>query len=304
MITDYKNTYYDHFSKRSARVAPQFSRDQNYLMRFHAPLSNYAFEDNNLTVIYFKNGVGEIQWKDKRVNIKGDKFIVTNPSSGWEYINPKAESIDVLSVVINKRFQEQFHFSQTASAHQQLDSPWSRDVSDSFFLEKPLCSSYYKSGQLLQRIHQLSSDSTFQFTSPEELSMDVLASIYQDQHQRYELASRINAKKSSTRLETFRRLLIAYEYINDNIYDPISLEDLSNVSSLSKFHLYNSFKNVYGQTPHQYINRLKVAQAKEQIQQEGGSIGEIADLFGFNDIAVFSKLFKKIYGKPPSYYQN
>ncbi|MGD1894945.1 MAG: helix-turn-helix transcriptional regulator [Cyclobacteriaceae bacterium] len=163
---------------------------------------------------------------------------------------------------------------------------------------------HYKSGKLLQRIHQFSSESAFHLTDPEELSMNVLTSIYEDQYHGYALAKRVQAKKPSTQLETFKRLLIAYEYIHDNISEPISLEELARVSLLSKFHLYDSFKNVYGQTPHQYINRLKVAKAKEYIQQGENSIGEVADLFGFNDICVFSKIFKKIYGNPPSHYQN
>ncbi|MEM9671028.1 MAG: AraC family transcriptional regulator [Bacteroidota bacterium] len=301
---NYQDTYYDHFSKRSTKTPPQFKEDQNYLMRFHAPLSSYTFENNNLTIIYFKNGVGELRWKNKRVEIKGERFIITNPSLGWEYINSKAKPIDVLSLVINEKFRKQFHFFKTSSSLRQLDDPWGEDAPASFFLEKPLISSYYKSGQLLQRIHQLSSDSMFQFTSPKELAIDVLTSIYQDQYHGYALAKRVQAKKPSTQLETFKRLLIAYEYIYDNINNPITLEELSNVSSLSKFHLYNSFKNVYGQTPHQYINRLKVAKAKECIQQGENSIGEIANQFGFNDISVFSKVFKKICGKPPSHYLN
>ncbi|MEM9832162.1 MAG: AraC family transcriptional regulator [Bacteroidota bacterium] len=304
MITDYTNIIYDHFSKRVTRDTYQLNKGQNYLMRLATPLSHYAYENNNLTIIYFKDGAGELQRKNRRVKIDQDKFVVTNPSLGWEYINSKAKPIDVLFIVICESLRGQFHYFKSTSAMQQLDDPFDQANIESFFLEDPLGAAHYKSGQLLQHIHQFSSQSAFHLTNPEELSMNVLESIYQDQHQRYILAKRVQAKKPSTQLETFKRLLVAYEYIHDNINNPISLEELAKVSSLSKFHLYDSFKNVYGQTPHQYINRHKVTKAKEYIEQGESSIGEVADLFGFNDIAVFSKLFKKIYGNPPSHYQN
>ncbi len=304
MITDYTNIIYDHFSKRVTRATYQLDKEQNYLMRLATPLSHYPYKNNNLMIIYFKNGAGELQWKDKRVKVDREKFIVTNPSIGWEYVNPKSRPIDVLCIVICEALRKQFHYFESTSTMQQLDNPFGQVNIDSFFLEEPLGAAHYKSGKLLQRIHQFSNESAFHLTDPEELSMNVLTSIYEDQYHGYALAKRVQAKKPSTQLETFKRLLIAYEYIHDNISEPISLEELARVSLLSKFHLYDSFKNVYGQTPHQYINRLKVAKAKEYIQQGENSIGEVADLFGFNDICVFSKIFKKIYGNPPSHYQN
>jgi len=61
-------------------------------------------------------------------------------------------------------------------------------------------------------------------------------------------------------------------------------------------------KKAFGKTPHQYINRLKIAKAKEALQNNDLSISEVSDLFGFSDLAVFSKVFKKAYGHPPSYF--
>lgn len=81
------------------------------------------------------------------------------------------------------------------------------------------------------------------------------------------------------------------------------MDQLCHVSSLSKFHLYDSFKKAFGKTPHQYINRLKLAKAKELVQYGGLSVSEISDLLGFSDQSVFSKVFKKAYGHPPSYFR-
>ncbi|SHE98506.1 AraC-type DNA-binding protein [Arenibacter palladensis] len=130
----------------------------------------------------------------------------------------------------------------------------------------------------------------------------MLNTVYMDQRKGYDIAARFGVKKYSTRMETLKRLLIANDYINDNLTHSISLEEISRVSALSRFHLYSSFKKLYGQTPHQYINRLKMAKARNYIMTGEYTINEIADLFGYNDASVFGIIFKKIYGRSPSNY--
>lgn len=299
----YRDVYYDHFTGNEFSNAPKFSTNKNYMMRFAAPLKNYVFENNNLTIIFFKEGIGNLNLKDGRTKIGKNKFIVTNPSSGWEYTNEKEEYIDVLSLVISGGLKSQFDFYNFAGEKELLDSPFDKNHLDSYFLESPLNADYYLSGKLLKYIYELSETIEFKLSSPEELSMEVLSTIYADQNKAYSLANKIKAKKKSTRLETFKRLMIAYEYINDNLTNSISLQELSLESSLSKYHLFESFKTVFGKSPHQYINRLKVAKSKEYLEKGYYSVGEVSEMFGFTDLPVFSKVFKKIYKNPPSHYQ-
>ncbi len=303
MSLKYKDKYYDHFSKREFATAPNFDRNRNYMMRFCAPLENYRFDDNNLTFIFFKRGIGELHWKNKRVKISHNKFIVTNPSDGWEYINYKKEYIDVLSLVISAEFKRQFDYFNIATKEQLLDMPFGQVETNSFFIENPLNANYYSSGRLLERIYRSSKQLEFELFCPEELAMEVLQMATQDQVKAYSLAGKIKAKKKSTQIETFRRLLIAYEYIHDNITTPISLRELSLESSLSKYHLYESFRTIYGSTPYQYVNRVKIAKAKELLQKGQYSVSEVSDLFGFSNLAVFSKVFKKAHGCAPSYFR-
>ncbi|GAA3611810.1 AraC family transcriptional regulator [Flavivirga amylovorans] len=303
MNTKYKDKYYDHFSQKEFKQAPDFCQDKNYMMRFIAPLNSYTFDNNNLTIIFFKEGSGEIIWNGKRVKVGKNKFIVLNPGVGWEYINERQEYIDVFSIVISDEFRKQLNFYNKSTESQLLESPFEQINENSFFIESPLNANCYKSGELLKKIHTQSERFEFKFLAPEELAIEVLKQISKEQIKAYSLASKIDVKKKATQLETFKRLLIANEYIHDNITNPISLQELSIQASLSKHHLYESFKTIYGKTPHQYINRLKVTKSKEYLKKGQLSISEVSDLFGFSDLSVFSKVFKKAYGHPPSYYQ-
>ncbi|WP_396590954.1 helix-turn-helix domain-containing protein [Allomuricauda sp. R78024] len=303
MISRYTDNYYDHFSKYSSKKPPIFEKDRSYLMRFCTQLTNYRFDNSNLTIVYFKEGCGEFLIDNKGLKIDADKFMVVNPGQSWEYVNPKCECIDVLSLVVTNSFIEQFDFFTSASPQDMLDNPYRHLTGNMDFIEQALVADNYRSGRQLKNIHKLSNSSEYLNTCPDELCIEVLQAIFKDQRKGYELATQIEAKKPSTKVETLRRLLIANDYINDNLKHAISLDELSRVSALSRFHIYSSFKIVYGQTPHQYINNLKMAKAERYVREGQFSISEIADLFGYNDASVFGKVFKKVFGQTPSDYR-
>lgn len=298
----FKNIYYDHYSGKSYHSAPIFDLQSNYMMRFNAPLQYYEFNNNNLTIIFFNEGHGTLHWKDRRVKIGTNRFIVTNPGEGWVYQNASEKYIDVLSLVVSRQALAQFKYYFESNNTTLLDSPFETYDEGTFYLETPLSANCFYSGQLLQKIHQLSTTDEFELTNAEELSNEILSQIAQEQLLGYKYASKIEVKKKATQLETFKRLLKAYEYIHDNISESITLEELSLVTSLSKFHLYYSFKAVYGKTPHQFINQLKMDKSLVYLKKGEHSISEISDLLGFSGLPVFSKLFKRTFGKAPSHF--
>lgn len=134
------------------------------------------------------------------------------------------------------------------------------------------------------------------------MAMAVLNSLYNNQFRAYRLAGSIAAKKRSTQVETFKRLLVAREYIHDNLDKKVVFDELVVISCLSKFHLYNSFKAVFGKTPHQYANYIKLLKAKELLMAKNSSVSEVSADLGFGDVHGFSKLFKKFYHFSPSAY--
>ena len=82
------------------------------------------------------------------------------------------------------------------------------------------------------------------------------------------------------------------QYVNFNYSNIISLDDLSRLANVNKTTLICIFKELYGTTPIQYINRLRMQKAKELLANTDTSIGEIAELIGFQSIHYFSRYFK------------
>ncbi len=91
-------------------------------------------------------------------------------------------------------------------------------------------------------------------------------------------------------------------YIQENIYNPLTVEDLCRKFSLSRSSLQLLFKNSLNVPPKQYISNLKLTKSKELIKQNNYTISEIAVMCGFSTIHYFSRKFKEEFGITPSDY--
>lgn len=298
---NYSNTYYNLYKRQQSLAPPQFNEVENYIMRFHSKLPYYAYNGKSLTVILFNKGQGNLIVDGRKLKVSDQKFIVLNTGSNWEYINRKDSEIDVLSFVLSQNLLSQLDFFTKAQHQQLLDTPFESRNQDIFFFEQHFNFNHHGTGRLLAKIHQISNTQGPFTMDPDEMSMELLQSILSGQSHFYEESKKIKAVKTSTQIEVMKRLLIVFEYIHDNLTQNISIKELSVLSSLSEFHLYNSFKRVFGSTPHQYINHQKMLKAKAMLEKKTFSVSEVSAIMNFPDLPTFSKLFKKTFGTPPSH---
>lgn len=91
-------------------------------------------------------------------------------------------------------------------------------------------------------------------------------------------------------------------YINNNYNQKITLSDLCMLFGTNKTTLCEKFREMYGVTIINYINKLRIRQAKVLLREGNISITQIATLVGFDSVHYFSKTFKKIENRSPSEY--
>lgn len=89
------------------------------------------------------------------------------------------------------------------------------------------------------------------------------------------------------------------EYINTYCLDDISLDRVSKLSNLSKYHFIKVFKEKIGLTPHQYIITLRIEHAIKLLQEKV-PLSYVAQSSGFSDQSHFIRTFKTHYGFTPS----
>lgn len=95
----------------------------------------------------------------------------------------------------------------------------------------------------------------------------------------------------------------AIEYLRVNLDQDISLEDISRSIKISPYELSRKFKRETGFTITEYINKLRINEALQLLENENMSVTDISQMIGFNDANYFTKVFKKLYGITPSEYR-
>lgn len=107
----------------------------------------------------------------------------------------------------------------------------------------------------------------------------------------------------SSREIYLQRIEQAYSFINLNLSRALDLTEVASASGFSPFHFHRIFRVLSGETPQDYINRLRLEKAANYlIKSPSLSITEVAFNCGFSSSAVFARSFKKHFRVTASQY--
>lgn len=81
---------------------------------------------------------------------------------------------------------------------------------------------------------------------------------------------------------------------------PITLHQLATYCGVSLAYFCRLFKKHLGITPWRYLERIRLQVAQYLLRETELSVADVAFLAGFNDLRNFQRLFKRVYGKPPT----
>ncbi|MFT3740659.1 MAG: GyrI-like domain-containing protein [Breznakibacter sp.] len=94
------------------------------------------------------------------------------------------------------------------------------------------------------------------------------------------------------------------DYIESNLDKQFTLDELAGEANFSKFHFHRIFQALVGETPFQFITRVRLEKAAALITTSFElSIADIATRCGFTDKSVFSRNFKNHFQTSPTQYK-
>ncbi|PWW07279.1 AraC-like DNA-binding protein [Paenibacillus cellulosilyticus] len=100
------------------------------------------------------------------------------------------------------------------------------------------------------------------------------------------------------------RLKPLFQYIEQNIAEPLTLDNMAAITDYTPQHLCTVFKKSTGIRIFQYINSVRMKRSKELLLQHPHmQVKEIAALAGFEDVNYFCTVFKKHEQLSPSQYR-
>lgn len=100
-----------------------------------------------------------------------------------------------------------------------------------------------------------------------------------------------------------RKISEIVRYINDHFHETMTLPSISERFYMSPYYLSRAFKEVTGFTFVEYVNTTRIKEAQRLLKETELKIIEIAEKVGFDNIAHFGRMFKKLTRLTPLEYR-
>jgi len=100
-----------------------------------------------------------------------------------------------------------------------------------------------------------------------------------------------------------RRLLRARDAMDRAYAEPLDVPTVAAVAHVSPAHFIRTFRLVFGETPHRYLQRRRVERSMFLLRETDRSVTDICFDVGFTSLGTFSRTFRRIVGETPSAYR-
>ncbi|MEK3722401.1 MULTISPECIES: AraC family transcriptional regulator [unclassified Paenibacillus] len=100
-----------------------------------------------------------------------------------------------------------------------------------------------------------------------------------------------------------RKISEIVQYINKNYAQPMTLSGMSEQFYMSPYYMSRTFKEITGFTFIEYVNMTRIREAQLLLRESTRKIIDIADSVGFENIAHFGRMFKKLTKLTPHEYR-
>ncbi|BDD07192.1 helix-turn-helix domain-containing protein [Aureibacter tunicatorum] len=110
---------------------------------------------------------------------------------------------------------------------------------------------------------------------------------------------RKNRAISNIKEKTLKSVILAHDLLLNNLSEPKTIDELCRESGLSSTRLRELFKEVYGQSIHQYYQHFRMMEAKRLLLSGEYAVSEVGYLVGYTHLGHFSSAFKKAFNMLP-----
>ena len=250
--------------------------DENCYLVLNSKQSYSITIDSLATVetfcLFFRNGLVEDVC---RVTESGPTSLLDNPVPGASHALESAARADSSTPSLGTSVE----FFETLHAHDAVVSP------------------------LIQRIYARLKDNTASDLWLEDQFLSVAGALCKLRRDADKDAELIPAKKYSSRMELYRRLLRGKDYMDSFSRTSVHLGEVAENACLSPYHFHRLFREVFRETPNQYLQRKRLANARRLLERGEQSVTDVCLEVGFESVTSFSGLFRRNFGCSPREYR-
>jgi AraC family transcriptional regulator len=112
-----------------------------------------------------------------------------------------------------------------------------------------------------------------------------------------------SAQQTVALMRNRERIERVVQYIDINLHRAPSAKELATVAGISTSRLHTVFRSLMDYSPHDYMLRRRMREARRLLGERNMPIKEIASRLGFDNVNHFSAVFRRIEGVPPARYR-
>jgi len=230
--------------------------------------------------------------------VDDSSYLILNTSQDYSISVADGSHGESFCIFFEDGLAERVHHSLSRATTQLLDNPEAPSTEPIHFFDK----TYPHDSVLSPALSMFKAEFALRKADPgwvhEQLygMMRRLLNVHQRVRQDVE---QIASVRASTREELFRRLHRARDFMGACLDQPLTLEDVARVACLSPNHLLRTFKQVFRQTPHQFLTARRLEAAARLLARTDLSICDVCLSVGFEGVGSFSTLFSRSFGIPP-----
>lgn len=240
----------------------------------------------------------------RQLNLYPESFLVIKDGTTYSSEIDSSVPVNNLSISFSPSFLNDFNRMQKFNHTELLDKPFEEgDDPDFSFMETIYPFSGDMKYNILHLKEHLESGSADDLLINEYLHHCLINYYKVYNKEIVDKSEKLNFLNSSTKVEILKRLTLAKEYIISNYNKGIELEDIARHACLSVNHLLRTFKQAYGQSPHQFLIKTKIERSKYLLKNTNYTINEVVEIIGFECPSSFIRLFKSINKLTPGKYR-
>lgn len=231
---------------------------------------------DHFQVLYALDGEGEITLDGKAYNFSKDKVVLINPNCIHSIkattkltVLVLAFSVPALKVAIQ---EELLTLIQKNSRHFELDFYTASEI-------RPL---------FRKMLYEQKNDDFFGNLSMPVYLLEIIIQLLRQQNFSYVQDA-----------NDIRSIQIK-EYIERHYFNNITAESLSSVFGISTRYMNDIFKRKFNDTPLQYLQKVRIHQAKELLLESDQDIVSICFEVGYETLSTFYRTFRNLVGISPN----
>ncbi|NNF00644.1 MAG: helix-turn-helix transcriptional regulator, partial [Pyrinomonadaceae bacterium] len=258
MLVTFKPENYDYQPSRAQPLDPScrcthiiYGRNKQYFANWAGNLSLKTFYGGKA---FYDTGLG-------RYEVGEDNFLILNEKQPYSITIDTSEKIQSFCIFFEKGFAEEVLQGLTKEEEFLLDNPNNQSNVPIDFVQRLYPKDALIGPDLANLLTSINQGNLEEFAVREQLHQ-IMQKMLRVRSRVFTEIDKLAAKRSATREELYKRLYRARDFLESSFTQKITLSQTAGIACLSQNHFLRTFNQLFGQTPNQYLTRLRLKKAR------------------------------------------